>query len=312
MYFANFNITFGKKEEPMLEYFEDAIFPAFTKGYFRGKEGEYPQYSFQNVSIKLIDNEYVLAGNYVKNTRYEVYTALKDGELIDARSDVPTAPYSRFIIFLKNHRMVLVKNEIGSPDIRSFQRTVRNILQQHCRKRRKLEGKKDFPSASVNIVDIPSKEQLQDQLKDVAKIERMKIRMFPLNNDLDATPILQDMRDTMNKLGCKTASTIMNSPNKKEGICGFVDSSSGLAEITLEVKESDGSKKKIKNHNFSTSKKIPIAENIAPHMDEYLVVQAKKDQAVLVQSPENVKTYESKKGVLDKLFDFLVEYGGEI
>lgn len=39
MHFANFNITFGDKEEPMLTHFLDIIFQAFTSGYGRGKEG---------------------------------------------------------------------------------------------------------------------------------------------------------------------------------------------------------------------------------------------------------------------------------
>ena len=29
---ANFNVTFGKQDEPMLNYFETIIFPAFTSG----------------------------------------------------------------------------------------------------------------------------------------------------------------------------------------------------------------------------------------------------------------------------------------
>ena len=35
MHFANFNITFGKDEDPMLTHFEDIIFPAFCSGTYR-------------------------------------------------------------------------------------------------------------------------------------------------------------------------------------------------------------------------------------------------------------------------------------
>jgi len=44
MQFANFNITFGQNDEPMLSHFEDVLFPAFTSGYIRGKKDEYPRF----------------------------------------------------------------------------------------------------------------------------------------------------------------------------------------------------------------------------------------------------------------------------
>lgn len=43
MQFANFNITFGENNSPMLEYFEDVVFPAFNCDYIRGKKGELPR-----------------------------------------------------------------------------------------------------------------------------------------------------------------------------------------------------------------------------------------------------------------------------
>ena len=101
--FANFNITFGENEEAMLMHFEDIVFPAFTGGYIRGKENELPRYSFGDVTIKMIDNEHVLVGNYIKDTEYRVVTTVQEGNLVPSPAEVPTAPYSRFIIFLKNH-----------------------------------------------------------------------------------------------------------------------------------------------------------------------------------------------------------------
>ena len=75
--FANFNITFGENEEAMLMHFEDIVFPAFTGGYIRGKENELPRYSFGDVTIKMIDNEHILVGNYIKDTEYRVVTTVK-------------------------------------------------------------------------------------------------------------------------------------------------------------------------------------------------------------------------------------------
>lgn len=72
MQFVNFNITFGQGNAPMLEFFEDIIFPAFTGAYIRGKEENVTKYSFDGVAIKQIDGEYVMTGNFVKDTEYNV------------------------------------------------------------------------------------------------------------------------------------------------------------------------------------------------------------------------------------------------
>lgn len=128
MQFANFNITFGENDAPMLKHFSDIIFPAFSGDYIRGKRDSVPRYFFAGVEIKEVDNEYVMVGNFIKETQYKVVTTVQEGVLASTPADVPTAPYSRFIVFLKNHRMVLVRNETASPDTRSFQSTVRDIF----------------------------------------------------------------------------------------------------------------------------------------------------------------------------------------
>ena len=95
MQFANFNITFGDKEEAMLTHFEDIIYPAFTANLVRGNEKDKSRFSFLNVEVKKINGEYILAGDFVKDTQYDVRTLYKDNKLVSAPSIVPTSPYSR-------------------------------------------------------------------------------------------------------------------------------------------------------------------------------------------------------------------------
>lgn len=101
MQFANFNITFGENDAPMLKHFSDIIFPAFSGDYIRGKRDSVPRYFFAGVEIKEVDNEYVMVGNFIKETQYKVVTTVQEGVLASTPADVPTAPYSRFIVFLK-------------------------------------------------------------------------------------------------------------------------------------------------------------------------------------------------------------------
>lgn len=302
MQFANFNITFGENNSPMLEYFESIVFPAFTGNYIRGKRDELPRYFFENVQIKEIDDEYVMVGNYVKETEYKVITTVHAGELVNSPADIPTAPYSRFMIFLKNHRMVLVRNETGSPDIRSFQKTVREILSTHIREEnRKREKENKLPIAIVHIVDIPLKDNIAEVLKNVNKVNWFKLRFFPLNNDLDPLPLAKYVRDDMRIVGSKTTNIVFNTPASKNGITKVIEETGGLAEASLLVTDEEGEKRRITEEAFTSTTKIEYNGNISPSGDAYIASQAKKDGVISNISPDNARIYERLKEAIRKL-----------
>lgn len=302
MQFANFNITFGENNSPMLEYFESIVFPAFTGNYIRGKRDELPRYFFENVQIKEIDDEYVMVGNYVKETEYKVITTVHAGELVNSPADIPTAPYSRFMIFLKNHRMVLVRNETGSPDIRSFQKTVREILSTHIREEnRKREKENKLPIAIVHIVDIPLKDNIAEVLKNVNKVNWFKLRFFPLNNDLDPLPLAKYVRDDMRIVGSKTTNIVFNTPASKNGITKVIEETGGLAEASLLVTDEEGEKRRITEEAFTSTTKIEYNGNISPSGDAYIASQAKKDGVISNISPDNERIYERLKEAIRKL-----------
>lgn len=302
MQFANFNITFGENNAPMLEYFESVVFPAFTGNYFRGKKDALPRYFFENVQIKEIDNEYVMVGNYVKETEYKVITTVQAGELVNSPADIPTAPYSRFLVFLKNHRMVLVRNETGSPDIRSFQKTVRDILSMYIREenfKRVKENK--LPIAIVHIVDIPLKDNIAEVLKNVNKVNWFKLRFFPLNNDLDPLPLARYIRDDMRMVGSKTTNIVFNTPASKNGITKIIEETGGLAEASLLVTDAEGEKRRITEAAFTSTTKIEYNGNISPSGDAYIASQARKDGVISNTSPDNARVYEKLKETFRRL-----------
>ncbi|MEG0835498.1 MAG: hypothetical protein RR313_08000 [Anaerovoracaceae bacterium] len=302
MHYANFNITYGAEEQPMLEHFEDIVFPAFLSGFRRGKSDEYPAFYFDGIDIKELDGQYVLVGNYIKDTQYNIRTTIHDGKLVSTPADVPTAPYSRFIIFLKNHRMLLVRNEAQSPDIRSFQATVRGMLNNYIREENHNKDKDHkLPHALVNIVDIPLKSTIEDLLKSVQKVNWLKFRFFPLNNDKNPLIFAEGIDREMKSIQSKHAHVQFTSPESKEEIVTLIDQSSGLALATLEVRDSEGNKTKIKEEQFTTSTKISFGRDIIAEDDQYIIIQAKKDSAITVQSEENEILYERFLAVIKKL-----------
>lgn len=296
MHYANFNITFGEREEPMLKYFENIIYPAFTSDLKRGKEGEYPIFGFSDVKIKkILNGDYVLVGNYIKETTYNRHTEILNGKLKESPLKVPTAPYSRFIIFLKNHRMILVRNESISPDIRSFQATVRKIISQYISKKNR-ENKKEYlrllPYAIVNIVDIPLREDIETIFKDISKINWVQLRFFPLNNDLDQHPLAKDVRNQMKIVGSNTANMKFNTPDSKQGVKDMVEQSSGLAATTMFVSNKNGETRRIKEESFSSNRKIPFSRDINEGDDEDIISIANKDDVINKVSKSNESLYK--------------------
>lgn len=293
MHFANFNITFGKTEEPMLSHFLDIIYPAFKAGYKRGDGEASTHFYISGVEVKDFDGEYVLSGNFIKDTRYNVFTTYQNGEIVSAPSSVPTAPYSRFIIFLKNHRMILVRNESQSPDIRSFQAMIRNIISRYTsNENRKRKNDDKLPNALVNIVDIPLPKDIRFILKNVKKIKSLQLRFFPLNNDISPLPLFENVKNNMKLVDSKRAQVKFNSPGSKEGVENVISRSAGLAATALEVVNENGNIARIREDQFSSTTKVPYGGNIKSEDDDYLIAIAKKEAAISVTSAENAKLYQ--------------------
>ena len=300
---ANFNVTFGKNDEPMLDYFNSIIYPAFTSNIKReyklslGSEST-DKYYFLDVTLLKYHEDYVLSGKIVKETILEVKSVVEDEKLIQRDEKYPTAPYSVFYIYLRNHRMVLIKNQKGSPDIKSFGVTARYILSQYIRetnkqiKESKKEDVKLLPFCQVNVIGIPMREDLEEALKKVHKMTKLRLRMYPLNGDLDLNEVVEWIANDLRELvDSKTGSISLNSPNSKSGVVNLIDASQGVFEATIDVQYEDKSTEKISNNNFSGKTTWALTEDEINDGD--IVVPKIVDlESIKLVSPSNNQIYE--------------------
>lgn len=156
---ANFNVVFLEKQDeaPLLKYFDKILIPALKSGI--KKENGDTKYLFTDIEIREdIKHGYVLTGNIVKKTIIEIKSDLDVNEnLIEKDDKYSAAPFSAFVIYLKNHRMLFVKNQKGSPTIKNFSSTIKYVLSEYVRRyNKKQKNKEDFlPYPVVNIVGIP-------------------------------------------------------------------------------------------------------------------------------------------------------------
>lgn len=288
----------------MLTHFQDILYPAFCNEQ-KVRTSKNVSY-FSDVELKLINSEYVLTGNLIRETYYRVRTIVVDNELVPSPSSVPTAPYSRFIIYLKSHRMILIKNEGHSPNLKSFQAVLRKVVDRYTReanRERDKTGLPQLPNAVINIVNMPLPDSIDETINEFAKIKSINLRFFPLNNDIDPGPILACVRSAMNSVDSKTGNLTFNSPKSAKGISDlFQDSiASGVASATVTGEKSDGTKVKITDNQLGSELQIPSTGNLSGDDDKRIADYCMKRNYLPEASEDNAAFYYKALNILELL-----------
>ena len=80
MYLANFNLTFGDKEEPLLYWLDEYVVPALTSGIKRVMSDR-TKIMFEDVQVQALSNgELVLTGIIIKDAVLDIYNEYTDKE----------------------------------------------------------------------------------------------------------------------------------------------------------------------------------------------------------------------------------------
>lgn len=303
---ANFNVVFddNQTESPMLDYFETVIMPAMKAGYVQ-KKGD-NEFLFTDVHVeKDIDEQYVLVGNIVKKTILEIKSDLDDmGNLVEKDEMHSSAPYSMFVIYLNNHRMILAENQKGSPTIANFRTLTRYVLDRFIRINNDDDSKDKLPIALVNVVGIPRRESIEAILKEVHKVNKLTLRFYPLNGDGDVN--LAGAFGMLSKearviLGAKTGSVSYNSPSNINGILQMVEESNATVEPIFFVTHKDKSKTRIKEDEITETKHITIDGDCAEN-EVRLIESGKNIKSINYKSEENEEIYNRNKSKIIQFF----------
>ncbi len=297
---ANFNTVFlldNDVEAPLLEYFDTIVMPALQSGIQRTVNDD--KYIIMNTEVEETeDKEYVLRGYIVKKTVLERLSDLdSDGNLIEMDDRYSAAPFSLFIIYLKNHRMIYVENQKGSPKLSSFRSTIKYIIDSYVREQNRLyeeEGEPLLPIPLVNVVGIPSKNNLTNELKEVEKINQLTLRFFPLNGDgdIDLSGSLGYLSSEVRKrLGSKTGEISFNSPDNKQGVIDMLTEAEGTIEPIIKVTCENNVRRTIRNDKMSESMKLNISGNNLREEIQNSIVEGSRIDSVQYTSQENADIY---------------------
>lgn len=292
---ANFNVVFGEKEIPMLDYFDTIIYPAFTSGI--SKKSNDTEYLL--IDVEILQNEkmeYIFVGKIVKKTMLEVLTDMnEERELIKKDERYSTAPYSTFAICLKNHRMLFVPNQKGSPTLVNFRSTITYIIRQHISlKNKELDDGSKLPFPMINVVGIPSSRGLKEILQNVLKVNKLILKFYPLNGDVDFEGTFSGMTTGLRRMvSSKTGRMILNSPKSVDGIIDVLAQAGGTVNPILEVTTRENSKLTLKDYEISEKYELEFSDD----------TNFENETELIVSKINNIETLSFTNDEHDKIYN---------
>ena len=308
---ANFNIVFNSKDgevknSPMIEYFNEIVYPALKQEKIISNNNDLNYLLMDVKLIELKDENLALCGIIVKDTILEIKSKLIEGELENTDESYETSPYSIFCIYLKNHRMILVRNQKGSPDLKSFSSVIKKLINSYIHENNGLRKKKKeklLPKADINVVGIPIKGSLKSQINKIEKISKLKMNFYRLNSDTDMSEINNFFRKNfLNDLESETGNIEANSPKNRDKIVELVESSEGMAKTTVTGFLSGNRPIKISNNKLSeiTNISIDSGKSITEQI-KHVGKIGMTIENVMLTGDENKKSYEKYKPKLKEL-----------
>ncbi|NFN81198.1 hypothetical protein FDB25_12330 [Clostridium botulinum] len=296
---ANFNCTFGKENKPMLTYFKEIIFPAFTQPYVRTVGDD--KYFFKDVQLKeLEDKRLVLQGMLIRKTKLEVRTEY-DSEAEEIRFTnkfYDTAPISIFTLFLDNHRLLYTTNQKGSPKISSFGATIKDIIKRVVKEYNQTrEDNEKIPFPQIDVVDVPSIKSIEEKLDSVKKIRKLKFRFFNPNGDFDTKSTFEWMFNELDEYGSKRGEISINSPTKIDKVKNSVVESKGFAEVKLEVNYNNGAKGNLDNSSLSEKFEMSLPEESSAEAVSRITVNTLKENELIKEIGKNNKEIFEKNKI---------------
>lgn len=301
---ANFNCVFGDENEPLLAHFSDVFYPAITSGYDIKYNGNH--YTFDNINIFNHPTlGYVLTGLFIKQTELEILSQ-KDpisGKLISTNKSIPSAPFSIFVLLLKNHRLLFFKNQNGSPRTTTLKTICEKIISRYLRKvNLGVNYNSKLPAAHITIIPLPSNSSLKEQFKNLKQINSIVYKITPLNGDENFKSEMTDLLNQVNKLKARDGSWKINKPEDKDKVIEQIEDTRDLALATVRGTAHNGNPIILTPDNYSEKVlvKLPVESNQESIIESMYNI-ATENSALLETSETNKNIYSKSQDMIQSL-----------
>lgn len=344
---SNFNCTQRKNDQiyPMISFFDDIIWPALNdKTLFRETGSNKSRKTKFHISdIKLIQiktddniNPYVLVGKHIKRTILDIMPDYDiDKGFIGNKNSLPSAPYSTFILFLHNHKLIYFPNHSGAPNIKSFSDTINHIIVNYISKIRKEVKEKlivqynkskkiyllddikfdtlndfrkyyldiNYPFPEINVVPIESQELVDEAFSKLVSIKNVTFKFYRPNNEpLNFDNLFESIYDSLEKTESSSVSSKFLNPQNIDAVHSGISSSQGKVDYVINGKGENNEQLKIEPSKVSPELPIEIDEKESIEKISTDAYNQLKDNKCLTEiSKNNKEDYEKYKNNISNL-----------
>ncbi len=283
--FGNYTLKFGEKKV-LLDMFDEIVMPSFYEMKYVRKYSDSSEYFFLDTELVVLDDnakEPILGitGRLVKNTRLKRDQIFTDGNLVDDKDEIESAPSSVFLLILNSHRLILTREVSGAPTIQNFQSISQYCLNQahkdfinkkydeadnarignpDIERVTKKKLREDTPSPRLRITPLPDKESLEDFIGRFKTINKLSIKLLPTNREeIDNDDFWATLDQGREDMGEDSTAKVEFTSNKtgldNEQVLDKTTSATTLGNSSVDLKGSDehGDSLKGNNDNFSLS-----------------------------------------------------------
>jgi len=277
MEIGNFVCNFGGNAV-LLDHFDEIVEPALL-GKHERRYGD-TRYLILNAFLVDVGTQNMpcpaVAGRFVKDTVLHQEQRLVDGRLEPAEATLESAPSSLFVLVLRGHRLLYLREHRGSPDMSQFATTVERFMNWTRRslidKRyaaareageritKKLLGEA-LPIPEISVTPVLAEESIEKFLKRFSVLKSIRISLTPTNEEPDYNEFFRVFRRQKESVGAskaqveyrETTSEGLRVGPASEQLKAAVD---GQANFELEGLDQDGRPLKGDNEKFKV--KVPI------------------------------------------------------
>ena len=304
---ANFNCLFSINDEdyPMLDFFNIIRKASLSDKKYRG------MFLYDTKIIETKTMGYCLYGKIVKDTQLEINSRYnKETYILEELSKTEvhqSSPYSEFILILKNHRLLFTPSQKGSPTVSNlrsvFKSNITDILRD-CN--RKKEEKDKLLLKFFDIIELPRKTNILNELNEFEKISSFSLTFFQLNND-----ILNNFFDSAQKVKAEMKSSEMTqqfkNPQDRKLIAKMIQKTDGMVDIELKANKKGEAEKTYKNNDFKERVEMDLPDFLSLEENIQLLIDQKLDDNRIKRvSRDNQSAYErfieKMKKIGEKLF----------
>lgn len=317
----------------MVDYFEKIIFPALKNELFKRKSKTCEHYltdvKIVNLADELDEPQLALVGIHIRRLLLEIkHDYIVEQGFIPIGETKYSAPYSTFILLLKNHRLIQFKDQAGSPDVRSLGATVREFIRQYRNNairevrrfifdgiepsqevknmidmnketlqmpRRELRDflkNQFYPEPEINVVPIPSPNIIEQKMKYIKSIQQVNFRVYPLNSELDFSGFYKSLRTATTELNAPSGQAVFNGPKDINSVGDYLKESKGMADFIVYAR-SETEKLKLSPDELIENIQLSIPEGaVLEEQAKYVYSKVKDREEIAMVSDENRQNYK--------------------